>query len=84
MHLLDIWEKDGLDAAVMAWKKLHDKKQTGTNRKPKKDKSLKEFGLSNGSLVEDFGISKEDWIALKKEIEADTGTPVDADIDWDD
>lgn len=84
VHLLDIWEKDGLDAAVMAWKKLHDKKQTGTNRKPKKDKSLKEFGLSNGSLVEDFGISKEDWIALKKEIEADTGTPVDADIDWDD
>lgn len=83
-HLLDIWEKDGLDAAVMAWKKLHDKKKDSTNRKPKKDKSLKEFGLSNGSFLEEAGISKEAWIALKKEIEADTGTPVDADIDWDD
>lgn len=42
VHLLDIWEKDGLDAAVMAWKKLH-KNEIG--KESRKEKALTEYSL---------------------------------------
>lgn len=50
VYLLDIWEKDGLDAAVKAWEKLYESEIGQESRKEKalaKDSLCKECGIDN-------------------------------------
>ena len=68
-HLLDIWEKEGLDAAVKAWKKAI------ANDKKRKRNSLKRESIGQIEVlpsqevfsgIEPLRISKEDLIAFKE------------------
>ncbi len=65
-HLLDVWEKDGLDAAVAEWKELTAKK-TKPKRKPKSSAGRKRVRRSN---------SFHDWFEGWAEIDLD-GTSAD-------
>ena len=50
VYLLDIWEKDGFDAAVKAWEKLYESEIGQESRKEKtlaKDSLCKECGIDN-------------------------------------
>lgn len=88
--LLEIWENEGLDAAVKAWKNMI-KSDKGISfslksnvKTPKKDKCLK---TSTRSFFDSMGINPEDMKALMKEIEKSRGTEVKTlgqDEDWDD
>lgn len=80
-QLLDIWEKEGIDAAVKAWKKLCDNKSE-IKRKSRKEESSKEEFLPKGSFFGEMGISKDVYIALQKEIETDTSNQSFIDFDW--
>lgn len=82
VRLLDIWEDDGLDAAVLAWKEMSKIKKSKPNS-PKK-KAIARDRSSQNTFLKDMGISVEDLAALEQEIAEGGGTPVDLDIDWDD
>lgn len=82
VKLLDIWEKDGLDAAVAAWKEMSKKKKT-KHSLSKKKANAKDQSVQNNFLKK-MGISAESWAAIQQEIAEGGGTPVDLDIDWDD
>ena len=81
-HLLDIWENDGLDAAVKAWKDLSEENKV-RNRNAKKSNSVSILNTSEKDSLKSMGITKESWTKLRQEIDADGGIPVDFDIDWD-
>lgn len=74
VKLLDIWEEDGLDAAVLAWKEMSKKK---LKSRPNENDAKGRNTSSKNSFFEEMGISPEDWAAIKKEIEEGEGTPVD-------
>lgn len=78
--LLDIWEEEGLDAAVWAWKEMSKKKKPNS---PKKKANVKNQSSQNKFLKE-IGISDDNFAALQQEIAEGGGTPVDLGIDWDD
>lgn len=78
VELLNIWEKDGLDAAVKAWKESTNK-QVQQKTKAKKSKSN-----SASKFTRETGFSKEAFGTFRQEIALDGGTPVEIDIDWDD
>lgn len=80
VKLLDIWEEDGLDAAVLAWKEMSKKKKPNS---PKKKANAKNRSSQN-TFIEELGISVEDFDALQQEIAEGGGTPIDLGIDWDD
>lgn len=82
VKLLDIWEKDGLDAAVAAWKEM-SKKENTNHSSPKKKANAKDRSSQN-TFLKEMGISAESLAALQKEIAEDGCTPVDLDIEWDD
>lgn len=64
--LLDIWEKDGLDAAVKAWKEMS--KQDKSHKRKSSSKSSKRKDSSEKDLFEEMGISRENMQAIQKEI----------------
>lgn len=72
--LLEIWEMDGLDAAVLAWKEMSKKK---LKSRPNDNAAEGRKTSSKNRFLEEMGISPEDWAALKKEIEEGEGTHVD-------
>ena len=73
VKLLDIWEEDGLDAAVLAWKEMSKKKKLRPNENSAKRRNTS----SKNTFFEEMGISPEVWSALKKEMEEGEGTSVD-------
>lgn len=79
-HLLDVWEKDGLDAAVNVWKKQKDNKSE-IRRKSRNEVSSKKDALPEGSFFDAMGISEDVWIALQKELEMDTADQSFVDLD---
>lgn len=80
VKLLEIWEEDGLDAAVSAWKEM-SKKKTPKPNSPKKKVNAKN-GSSQDIFLKEMGISAEAYTALQQEIVEGGGTPVDLGIDW--
>ena len=80
VKLLDIWEEDGLDAAVVAWKEMSKKQKSNS---PKKKRNAKNRSSRN-IVLKETGITVDDLAALEQEIAEGGGTPVDLDIDWDD
>lgn len=82
VKLLDIWEEEGLDAAVSAWKERSKKKT------PKPNSTKKKANVKNGSsqdiFLKEMGISAEAYATLQQEIAEGDGTPVYLDIDCDD
>ena len=72
--LLEIWEMDGLDAAVLAWKEMSKKK---LKSRPNDNAAEGRKTSSKNRFLEEMAISPEDWAALKKEIEEGEGTHVD-------
>lgn len=80
VKLLDIWEEDGLDAAVLAWKEMSKKKTPNPNSPKKKVKAKN--GSSQDIFLKEMGISAEAYTALQQEIVEGGGTPVDLGIDW--
>lgn len=63
VYLLEIWEKEGLDAAVLAWKNGDYKK------KEKEEKKRKRFGNPKPQPAPDaHGISPEDFEKLNGEV----------------
>lgn len=79
IELLNIWEKEGLDAAVKAWKESIKK-----NTSQKKTKVKSKTNKSDREFIRETGISKEVFESLQMEIEEGAGTVVNIDIDWDD
>lgn len=82
VKLLEIWEKDGLDAAVLAWKEMSKEKQPKPNSLKKKAKAKNRS--SQNTFLEEMGISAETYAALQQEIAEGGGTPIDLGIDVDD
>lgn len=82
VKLLDIWDEDGLDAAVLAWKKMSKEKKPKPNSSNKKANA--ENQSSHNKFIEGMGISAETFAALQQEIAECGGAPIDLDIDWDD
>lgn len=80
VKLLEIWEEDGLDAAVSAWKEM-SKKKTPKPNSPKKKVNAKN-GSSQDIFLKEMGISAEAYTALQQEIVEGGGTPVELGIDW--
>lgn len=80
VKLLEIWEEDGLDAAVSAWKEM-SKKKTPKPNSPKKKVNAKN-GSSQDIFLKEMGISAEAYTAPQQEIVEGGGTPVDLGIDW--
>ena len=80
VKLLDIWEDDGLDAAVLAWKEMSKKPKP---KSPKKKMDVNNQSSQNTFLME-MGLSAENFAALEQEIAEDGGIPIDLGIDWDD
>lgn len=76
-HLLDIWEKEGLDAAVKAWKRI-----TKEEIEPKKPILVVASyeGNQNGNILT-TEITWENIDSIKT-ID-NVGTPIFTDIDWD-
>lgn len=81
VKLLDIWEDEGLDAAVLAWKEMSKIKKSKPNS-PKKKATAGDRSSQN-TFLKEMGISAEGLAALQQEIAEGGGTPVDLDIDWD-
>lgn len=52
-YLLDIWEKDGLDAAVMAWKKLYE---NGIGQESQKVEVVTEYSLCKECGTDDTAL----------------------------
>lgn len=73
-HLLDVWEKEGLDAAVKAWKKITKDED---DAKGKIDKATNEENM-NTQITE---ITQEIKDSIKT-IESD-GTSIYTDVNWD-
>lgn len=82
VKLLEIWEKHGLDAAVLAWKKMSKEKQPKPNSLKKKAKAKNRS--SQNTFLKEMGISAETYAALQQEIAEGGGTPIDLGIDVDD
>lgn len=82
VKLLEIWEKDGLDAAVLAWKEMSKGKKPKSNS-PKKT-AIASNQSSQNMIMEDIDISVKDHTAIQQEIAEGGGTPIDLVIDWDD
>lgn len=80
VNLLDIWEEEGLDAAVVAWKEMSIDKRSNS---PKKKVNTKNRSSQN-TFLKEMGISVEDFAALQQEIAEGGGTPINLDIDWED
>lgn len=80
VKLLDIWEEDGLEAAVLAWKEMSKKKKPNS---PIKNTIAKNQSSQN-KFIDEMGISAETFAALQQEIAECGSAPVDLDIDWDD
>jgi len=80
VKLLDIWEEDGLDAAVVAWKETSKKQKSNS---PKKKTNAKNRSSRN-IVLKETGITVNDLAALEQEIAEGGGTPIDLDIEWDD
>ena len=82
-HLLNIWETEGLDVAVKAWKEISKEEDNGS--KGKHLKGLMAIGKGDQdvtlSKVKRMGISKEFFTSLRKETEVDSDTPIKLDID---
>lgn len=66
VKLLDIWDEDGLDAAVLAWKKMSKEKKPKPNSSNKKANA--ENQSSQNKFIEGMGISAETFVALQQEI----------------
>lgn len=79
VELLNIWEKDGLDAAVKAWKQ-----STKNSSAQRMAKARTNADNPDGKFIPEIGISKEMFESLQKEIAEGSGAVVDLDIDWDD
>lgn len=83
IKLLDIWETEGLDAAVKAWetaKRIHLKNYNNhTNMITNTNNKSKGFFPPK----DDLGISKENLEALRKEVEEGGGEPVEWSDDLD-
>lgn len=79
-NLLDIWENDGLDAAVKAWKNmLRSNKIISTNmviydETKKKDVHQK---FAKKSLIDEMGIAHKDLKAIVRDVEECGGTMVE-------
>lgn len=84
VKLLDIWEEDGLDAAVLAWKEMSKKKTSKPNSPKKKAKVNAKNGASQDVFLKEMGISAEAYATLQQEIAEGGGTPVDLGIVCDD
>lgn len=82
VKLLKIWEKNGLDTAVLAWKEMSKEKQPKPNSLKKKAKAKNRS--SQNTFLEEMGISAETYAALQQEIAEGGGTPIDLGIDVDD
>lgn len=82
VKLLEIWEKNGLDTAVLAWKEMSKEKQPKPNSLKKKAKAKNRS--SQNTFLEEMGISAETYAALQQEIAEGGGTPIDLGIDVDD
>lgn len=80
-YLLSVWEKEGLDAAVKAWK-YSLKKEKDQVRKSPKIKVIKDE-LPLDDFFNSEGFSDEEWEALQNEIVAEEGAPFGMDINWD-
>ena len=80
--LLEIWEKKGLDAAVLAWKELPKKKNSGSYSPKTKAKATNQS--SQNPFLEEMGVSAENFGSIQREIAEGDGTPSDLDINWDD
>ena len=80
VKLLDIWEDDGLDAAVLAWKEMSKKKKSNSLN----NKTNANNRSSQNTFLKEMGISVEDLAAIRQEIAEGGGVPIDLDIDWND
>lgn len=80
-ELLDIWEKEGLDAAVKAWKQMLHLRKSDVQNEVSKSSPRNKVAAKNNPLKE-IGISKEDYDRLLEEIENDTGESVDYTDMW--
>lgn len=82
VKLLEIWEKHGLDAAVLAWKEMSKKKKQKLDSPQKNGKATKRS--SQNTFLEEMGIPAEAYAAIQQEIAEGGGTPIDLGIDGDD
>ena len=82
VRLIDIWEEEGLDAAVSAWKDM-SKKKTPKPNSTKKKASVKK-GSSQDIFLKEMGISAEAYATLQQEIDEGGSRSVYLDIDCDD
>lgn len=80
VKLLEIWEKNGLDTAVLAWKEMSKEKQPKPNSLKKKAKAKNRS--SQNTFLEEMGISAETYAALQQEIGEGGGTPAGLLTEW--
>lgn len=79
VKLLEIWEKDGLDAAVLAWKEMSKEKEPKSNSPTKT--AIAGDQSSQNMIKEDMGISVKDHTAIQQEIAEGGDTPIGLGID---
>lgn len=86
VKLLDIWEGEGLDAAVLAWKEMLKKEKSKPNSPKKKANTeiRSSQNSSQDSFPKEMGISEETFADLLQEIAEDGGRIIAQCSLWDD